>query len=110
MSQIEIENADKNIVKRRRIGNVARKVLKRNRSPVNHSKINPENFAAEMLLKHAEVQRNYGLTFLLVIFGGAALAWQTLPLNTVLIWVQSPGQWLSFATLPLAITLSSVTK
>jgi len=40
-----------------------------------------------MLLKHAEVQRNYGLTFLLVIFGGAALAWQTLPLNTVLIWV-----------------------
>lgn len=87
MSQAEIQNADKNIVKRRRIGNVARKVLNRNRSPVNHSKINPENFAAEMLLKHAEVQRNYGLTFLLAILGGAVLAWQLLPLKTVLIWV-----------------------
>ena len=59
MPQAKIENADKNIVERRRKGNLARKSLRDPRTEQADSLGNPNAFRDELLRRHARVQWQY---------------------------------------------------
>ena len=86
MPSLNIGNADKNIVERRRAGNAARTELAGSKGTLDGGRVNENNFRSEMLNRHARTQWRFRAAFLAIVLVGGVLAWSNLPSLIVYSW------------------------
>jgi len=86
MPQAEIENADKNIVERKRAGNFARKSLSGSRRDVSVELGDPNSFSDELLRRHASVQWYYRYALIASVMLGAWLGYNRLSNEVLTVW------------------------
>jgi len=86
MSQAEIQNADKNIIQRRRLGNGARHALRESKREMSSVLGDSNSFQHELLIRHATVQWQYKYALMLAVAIGAWFGFGTVDNTIMLAW------------------------